>query len=129
MTDEELRKLALEYHRLTDGGTCRLMATPVNHAGQLAHRLLELLPPADDGEAVTADWIMKVLPPAGSPAPGCLTSAVYETPIARLSWVRHEHSLSVCLGTSTVHWWNGMTRSQFRRLCAAIGITLQEPPQ
>lgn len=55
MTDEELRKLALDYHRLTDGGTCRLMATPVNHAGQLARRLLELLPPADDADGMPFD--------------------------------------------------------------------------
>lgn len=45
MTDEELRKLAVEYDSLTDGGTCRFMAEPVNHAGRLARRLLELLPP------------------------------------------------------------------------------------
>lgn len=55
MTDEELRKLALDYDRMTDGGTCRLMATPVNHAGQLARRLLELLPPADDADGPPFD--------------------------------------------------------------------------
>ena len=44
MTGDELRKLAVGYDSLTDGGTCRYMAEPVNHAGRLARWPLELLP-------------------------------------------------------------------------------------
>ena len=132
MSDEELRKLALDYDRLTDGGTCRLMATPVNHAGQLARRLLELLPPADDKEPVTEEWLKAV---------GFLNEDDDEPTFWTVTFNDLNPAFTIDVDPSSTRHagWIGEAedyipwphdicdRQQVRDICLALGVTLQEP--
>ena len=99
-------------------------------AEAVAARLLELLPPADDGEAVTAEWLKAV----GFSHDGQNWSIgvqigydCHEQGICSpnaIGWDVFNTSQKETVGIGGLP-----TRGHVRRLCAALGITLQEPKQ
>ncbi len=109
----------------------------------VAARLLELLPPADDGEPVTAEWLLAVggeqledtVKPHGDPSNP--NHRFLKVRLGPFNWFTNLWSSDgegryaatyllkyngACLGSSP-----DLTRNQFRHLCAALGITLTEP--
>lgn len=120
MTDDELRERLDEVRQYGFGW----VAITTDDFG----RLLDRLPPADDGEPVTADWLRAV----GFVKWGDRGSMIrfhrtwqpdHDDSIevnAAHQWAEIEHGFDV------VRVPNISTRGHVRRLCAALGITLTE---
>lgn len=103
------------------------LAPLIDDGVKFARRLLELLPPADDGEPVTADWYASA---GGRTADdGTLSIAL---PGGEVSMVFYP--FGVTTATPQVWLWTrcgalldvGNTRGHVRRLCTALGIPLTE---
>lgn len=132
MTDDELRDKHADIVRVFGSILPGPLGDSAGFHLATARRLLELLPPADDGEPVTADWLLAVgfvshqsglgivhlpLPSGGSlawhqPAP----------------WFgRPEHCWTLTdRDADGVYLPDLPTRGHVRRLCAALGIELKE---
>ncbi len=132
MTDDELRKAAeWVLFKTRDGEVAGMYGDGVQG---VSRRLLELLPPADDGEIVALEWLQ---------AAGRRIGEGYRNGVAALyaEFVIHANS---GIGLNFNVWCDGggywfdtdddetgimggaVTRGHVRRLCAALGITLTE---
>lgn len=138
MSDDELRKAAESLATMAEHSLDEIekwgpdpdddeVLTDIMQEKAVARRLLEPLPPTDDGELVTAKWVQDVLPPQGSPHPGSVASCAIRGPICDVSWVEWERAeLGVFIGGQSLVW-PCMTRSEFRSLCRGLRIPLPEP--
>ena len=140
MTDTGLRAWAETIiYRARPGSGCTIGAEIV----AAARRLLELLPPADDGEAVTADWLESV---------GFVDDSdidfvrSHHGPQAEALYAPSENG-TMRFGVANMtgdEWWFYLlggdgydgsedsvtpvrTRGRVRQVCEALGITLKEP--
>lgn len=136
MTDDELRK-RIDRSVAFDDGDMRAYGHPpsfgwpgdyVSDLRACRTRLLDLLPPADDGELVTAVWVRMVF--------GLLRHDQDNDIIGPFGKLQAGLSYK---GDKITVWLNGvplwtqgvestatLTRGQFRKLCAALGIPLKE---
>lgn len=142
MTDDELRAAA---ERVAGNAadvltTLRDVSLPASlrmatDCAAVCARLLELLPPADDGEPVTEEWLKAV---GGERhkgwQPKSLTTLDYYEFVVNPSG---SNELSVSVWANGDGWWldtqddepdldGPITRGHVRRLCSALGIPLTE---
>lgn len=75
----------------------------------------------DDGERITADWLMTVMP--------CTTShgkrAEHRGRLGRMSWQGTPSDLCLWLNGELIDW-RQIARGQLRALCSALGVVLNE---
>lgn len=134
MTDAELWRKATttvrEIQQMRAGGFS-LTGSELDREAY-ARRLLELLPPADDGKEVTAEWLKAV---------GFINEDEDETTFWTVLFDDLNPAFTIDVDTaSTRHaGWIGeaeddiswphdiCNRGQVRDICRALGVTLQEP--
>lgn len=127
MTDDELRDKHADIVRVLGSIPPGQLGDSAGFHLATARRLLDLLPPADDGEAVTAEWLMSV--------------GIYKYRgeyVADAEVGYDNHTYGIC--SPNAYGWavfDSMgggkasigclpTRGHVRRLCAALGIQLME---
>lgn len=132
MTDSELREAAERVQAWSRFMTFGVNSfTTKNQMAEamdaVASKLLEILPPADDGESVSREWLVSVgfKPEDGDPSSTAwlvIDNGVHEITQGDTSWMLCEK-----LDTDIVTLPDVKTRGCVRRLCAALGITIKEP--
>lgn len=132
MTDSELREAAERVQAwsrtmMFGENTFTTKNQMAEAMDAVASKLLEELPPADDGESVSRDWLMSVgfKPEDGDPSSSSwlvIDNGVYEITRGDTSWMLCEK-----LDTDIVTLPDVKTRGHVRRLCAAMRITITEP--
>ena len=135
MTDEKMREwckcVIVEDHsfRLATGQEADVRMAKIS-----ARRLLELLPPADEDVAVTAEWLKAV---------GFLNEDEDDPTFWTVTFADLNPAFTIDVDpASTMHaGWIGeaeenipwphdiCNRGQVRDICRALGVTLQEPKQ
>jgi hypothetical protein len=127
MTDDQLRAKASGYLAAVSGrhrpdlGYSDL-PYPHDICAAFARRLLDLLPPPDENEPVTGDWLKAV----GFRGDNFKNPwfVLQENPALGLSVRFRDGTCSLWMGGSTQH---NPTRGHVRRLCAALDFPLKEP--
>ena len=136
LSDEELRKKAVttarEIQQLRLGGF-GLTGSEMDKEAY-SRRLLELLPPADGNQPVTAEWLKAV---------GFLNEDDDEPTFWTVTFddlnpaftidvdpSSTRHAGSIGEAEDMISWPHDIvSRQQVRDICRALGVTLQEPPQ
>jgi hypothetical protein len=135
MTDAELRGWC---KGVLGGDPNTRLATGFEHDVQMAkiaaRRLIELLPPADDGDAVTAEWLKAVgFLNEDEDEPTFYTvlfDDLYPAFTIDVDPASTKHAGWIGEAEDNVSWPHDICgRGQVRDICRALGITLQEPTQ
>ncbi len=126
MTDAELWRKATttvrEIQQMRAGGFS-LTGSEMDREAY-ARRLLELLPPEDDGEVVTRAWLAA----CGFKSVPSSTGPEYDDDMEKDRLSLWDFNGEYWVISSLDHF-KLTTRGHVRRLCAALGVTLQEPKQ
>lgn len=132
MTDDELRMKAeawIESVEMVNGLLEDAGVGPLEDGAAFARRLLDLLPPPDDGEPVTAEWLKAVgadhLEDSGE------WVILFNDLNVAVTLTQQDRCWSLELGHgdfSSGNWPHDIVcREQLRHICRALGIPLTEP--
>jgi hypothetical protein len=78
----------------------------------------EVTTPSDDGEAITPQWVKALLPSSSG------NGTYRQGQLGNVSWWHGEQFVTLVNGNDFS--WRQATKGEFRRLCAAMGVELQE---